>query len=1728
MRGKIKALIAMIIVLFMNMLWLGFWLGDYTHNFGTHTDNEYENVKKVCVGNDYGGGEDIDIENIDSEDMDEDGNEIANKDWNEVGNEDGLSIKRVNGDRGVTVTVDASRSLGKRNLTEPQLISPYIYGQNLALWRNYTYDPNSISWRGYSRMVPVTKAINVTMFRFPGGATANNIYFDHNNSLNWFEHVPQEWTYPLTNSWSNVLRADTIDYFIKFCRDIGAEPLMQVNQPIRNISQAAELVYYCNVEHNYNVRYWQIGNEPDIDSSRPLDKRISDYMANWRDYVPAMKAVDPTIEIMGPTPVSPNNVWVGYLLANDTKNVSYVSFHYYPTYVGAPNPEHEPTIENLLQWSADNGACGISSINWWADRMYNELKKYNCSAGLAITEFSSVAGGWGNLGFGGKFGVSDVHAYAIYLADMLPRFGEWGIDIATQWELEAQDTAAYTLINGIDRYPDSQGRYYDLRPAYYTYLLFAKYWGDVSIYAQSSDEPNVGAHATLSTKDENKLYVLVVNKEWWGGGKDINIVLNNFVPSGAPANVYELTADAIDSNDTTKLNGVRLDRANPESTLANLPIKRVNVTGNNIYYNLPKLGIAIIEVEGSYTKPANNPPPTPSPKSPENGVTLPYTRPYLNCTEVKDPDGDKVEYEFVVDNNADFSSPEITKVIKSPSFPMNWKMRDGEYYWRVRAKDNKAFNSYSEWSNVYKFTISRALEYNTKVVVFENREQPKNNSVVNPEYVNMRWNYRDWDGDKVKFDIYLDPIGAKTLYMSGYEEPEFMNISIALRNLYPGTKYYWRVVADDGYSKTEGPVWTFTTSGEAGDRPPFVAQIMPENDKQVSPGNVHFEWLGEDLEGSGVSYKLYVDTTNANSVVYEGSGTSYEMSLTEGVYYWRVSASDGAKESMSNKYKLIVRTNNAPSIELISPKNGGVVASELASFNFKGMDPDGQKLRYDIYLDQKDGSTLVATGLGYPSYSAVLEDGIYKWKVAVSDGITTTISDVWSFEMKRNAEVPPEIEILNPRDGDTVYGSEHSSGLKLEWFGTDANNDALTYKVYLDSSDCTTVIAEGLTTISYVYTGISEGNYKWKVVVSDGKHEVESAITSFYYKINTPPSITLFFPPDGGVVTSNYTMLSWLGNDPDSQELSYKIYLDNENATEILHEGKENVYNTTLSRYKPYAWKVVVSDGIDEVESVVSRFMQKPTGEQSPPMVLPYYPAEGAIVKTHDIELRWLGGDLNGDDITYELYADANDGSTLITTTNEMCFILSGLNDKATYKWKVVAKDRNGSTESGIMSFTVDLSSVIKISAPEIISPVDGAIFDNSIVVLKCKSEEKREDIRFRFLVSRDNEFSSVVSNRTVGVIAEETERTSETTLILMPGKYYWKVQVLASEGRSAWSDVRSFTVQTSRTGVSCMLRAPAEGEVIRTSSVRFYWDCAGKDTLTKFALYLDREKGNVENMNPDSCVCFGISEMQYEVDGLLDGSTYYWTVIAIRANTISETHNVNQFKTDIIQTVLVYPQNGSEIGKNWVILRWESSEDDKDSKVEYDVYFDDKDGRTLYKTTSELSVQIMGLAEGKRYFWTVVPKIEGSRGVCVSGVWSFGVQRSEHLVLKISKDFISQGEEITIKVECASGLEVSEYYFVFGDGKNSGWVSECEVKHRYERAGVYYVAVKGRYSNGTEVEWSDAVVVQVSEPTIPSQWGTIVFGTLLMVCLAIIVYFMYVRRKKMVTAIRKRLHAKR
>src|SRR5512142_1658584 len=102
---------------------------------------------------------------------------------------------------------------------------------------------------------------------------------------------------------------DPIDAFVAYARAVGAEPILQVpllssykrHGGTADPADAAALVTYVNVTKRYGVKYWEIGNEPDLYATADLPGYTVDrYIADFKAFGAAMKAVDPSLRLLGP------------------------------------------------------------------------------------------------------------------------------------------------------------------------------------------------------------------------------------------------------------------------------------------------------------------------------------------------------------------------------------------------------------------------------------------------------------------------------------------------------------------------------------------------------------------------------------------------------------------------------------------------------------------------------------------------------------------------------------------------------------------------------------------------------------------------------------------------------------------------------------------------------------------------------------------------------------------------------------------------------------------------------------------------------------------------------------------------------------------------------------------------------------------------------------------------------------------------------------------------------------------------------------------------------------------------------------------------------------------------------------------------------------------------------------------------------------------------------------
>ena len=182
------------------------------------------------------------------------------------------------------------------------------------------------------------KALSPRFVRWPGGNVAQDYHW------RWGIGPRDERPLWVNLSWKNELEPNDFgtDEFIRFARNVGAEPSLTVNVEGRGatVDEAAAWVEYCNGSATstngamrarnghpepYHVKLWEVGNEIWGDWVRGHSDAAT-YARNLTRYAAAMRAVDPSITVIA---VGDNDMAWNRTVLGAGERFDYLAIHHY-------------------------------------------------------------------------------------------------------------------------------------------------------------------------------------------------------------------------------------------------------------------------------------------------------------------------------------------------------------------------------------------------------------------------------------------------------------------------------------------------------------------------------------------------------------------------------------------------------------------------------------------------------------------------------------------------------------------------------------------------------------------------------------------------------------------------------------------------------------------------------------------------------------------------------------------------------------------------------------------------------------------------------------------------------------------------------------------------------------------------------------------------------------------------------------------------------------------------------------------------------------------------------------------------------------------------------------------------------------------------------------------------------------------------------------------------------
>jgi hypothetical protein len=315
----------------------------------------------------------------------------------------------------------------------------------------------------------------------------------------------------------------------------------------------------------------------------------------------------------------------------------------------------------------------------------------------------------------------------------------------------------------------------------------------------------------------------------------------------------------------------------------------------------------------------------------------------------------------------------------------------------------------------------------------------------------------------------------------------------------------------------EGGLWTLSnefkvTATEVNDPPawePLSDIHVDEDSSLVDILNLDEKIYDCDDSYNNITYSITSNSDEENFFALINNRHLFVEPETDN-YYGDVviglRADDGSAFADTSVNIIIDPLNDPPNVELRLPENNSIIYKTTNYYtNVRltwddGIDIENQTLTYDVYLDEiNPPSAIIEKDIIVTSYTTLLNDGTYYWKIVPNDGEIDGFckSGVWSFTVVTLEEppiLPPTITLASPYNNSIV----NTTTVNLEW-NANTSFDDLTYYIYLDTDpELDYPIDWDITQTNYIYTNLEDGvTYYWKVIPLSGS-SVGSCIDNYW------------------------------------------------------------------------------------------------------------------------------------------------------------------------------------------------------------------------------------------------------------------------------------------------------------------------------------------------------------------------------------------------------------------------------------------------------------------------------------------------------------------------------------------------------------------------------------------------------------------------------------------------------
>lgn len=824
-------------------------------------------------------------------------------------------------------------------------------------------------------------------------------------------------------------------------------------------------------------------------------------------------------------------------------------------------------------------------------------------------------------------------------------------------------------------------------------------------------------------------------------------------------------------------------------------------------------------------------------------------------------------YSLEVSKNPDFSSLVLNNnSLTTNEFTISGLEQDTPYYWRVRATNSAGTSPYS---TVWTFrTIKPVL-----LPAVPSLLSPSNGAKDLSVSPSLQW---------------TSVSGAKTYRVQISKESNFAILSLdnaavtsnslQVNGLQDGATYYWRVSAtNESGSSSYSSVWSFQTK---------LALIPPTAPVLTSPSNnatglattLKMTWNAVTI-ATGYTLEVSKNPDFSTLVIDNKTLTTNEFTVSgleeDTSYYWRVRASNSAGNS---PYSLVrtfrtVKPITIPNIPtLLSPSDAAQEISIVPNLEWTLVN-GAKTYRVQLSKDSNFGTVLLDNASVTVNSLRIndLEEGVtYYWRVSAgNEAGNSAFSTIWNFKTRILLDPPIAPTLESPSDQNTGLATT----LKLTW---SLISEADKYGIEVSTSqDFSSIISSNfaLTDNEFTVSGLQEETkYFWRVRASNSAGVSGWSPTWSFTtkeKINPPSAPILLGPKNESVGLTGNTVFTWTKSEGAE---AYGIQISKDASFTLMQFEVSNIEaqsfeTSSLDKGVTYYWRVFAGN-----EAGRSEFSETWKFET---LGIPDIPVlESPINGKKDLQinpkLMWKIA-AGADSYRLQVSKSKDFSQNIVDNSNllETSLTIQNLEEGITYYWRVRATNIAGnSAYSPTWEFSTE-KPIKAPTAPILVSPTSGTILTIDNIALEWKPVLDAE--RYQVQVSKFSNFSqSIVFNSnsiTTNTVALENMEPNQV--------YFWRVMAINIVGTSPYSAVWNFITAPLPSLDSPILKSPANGAVVDTTSIAFIWQAVTEVEHYQLDVSSDSTfKTNVKSFSQ-------ILDTKFTLDSLEREKIYYWKVTA-------------------------------------------------------------------------------------------------------------------------------------------------------------------------------------------------------------------------------------------------------